>query len=148
MIIDKIENGKLYTGLSSRIDKALDYINKTDLVNTEIGKYEIEGDNVFALVQEYTSKNPEDARLESHFEHIDIQYIITGEEMMGLGILTNQVPHTVIDEKDVAFYPNDSTPFKLDEGMFAILFPNDLHCPGMKCNENSKVKKLVIKIRI
>ncbi|WP_372756084.1 YhcH/YjgK/YiaL family protein, partial [Labilibaculum sp.] len=142
MIVDKIENVQLYAGLSNRIDKALNYMSTTDLVNTEIGKYEIEGNNVFALVQEYTSKNPEDAKLESHFEHIDIQYIISGEEMMGLSILTNQVPHTVIDEKDVAFYPNDSTPFKLEEGMFAILFPNDLHCPGMKCDENSKVKKL------
>jgi YhcH/YjgK/YiaL family protein len=148
MVIDKIENQHLYAGLSSRIDKALNYISKTDLVNTELGKYEIDEENVVAIVQEYISKNPEDARLESHFEHIDIQYIISGEEMMGIGILENQIPHTVINEKDVAFYPNDSTPFKLKKGMFAILYPNDLHCPGMKCGENSKVKKLVVKIRI
>ena len=148
MIIDKIENVKLYAGISERIKKALNYISKTDLANTEIGKYEIEGDNIFALVQEYNTKNPEDAKLESHFEHIDIQYMISGEEMMGLGILKKQIPHTIIKEKDVAFYPNDSTPFKLEEGMFAILFPSDLHCPGMKCSENLKVKKLVVKILI
>lgn len=148
MIIDKIENASLYAGLSNRIDKALNYIRTTDLVNAEIGKYEIEGEHVFALVQEYKSKNPEDAKLESHYKHIDIQYIISGEEMMGLSTLKDQIPHTVLEEKDVAFYQNNSTPYKLEEGMFAILFPSDLHCPGMKCTENSNVKKLVVKILI
>lgn len=148
MVIDKIENSQFYSGLSERIAKALEYINSTDLLNTEVGKYEIEGENVFALVQEYNTKNLEDCKLESHFEHIDIQYVISGEERMGLSILSNQIPHTVNKEKDVAFYENESTEFVLTQGMFAILFPDDLHCPCIKNGENSKVKKLVVKIRI
>jgi len=67
---------------------------------------------------------------------------------MGISILSKQIPHTVNNEKDVAFYKNDSTLFELTEGMFAIFFPDDLHCPCIKNGENSKVKKLVVKIRI
>ncbi|MDM8160937.1 DUF386 family protein [Labilibaculum sp. A4] len=148
MIIDKIENSQLYAGVSERIAKAFEYINSTDLLTTEVGKYEIDGENVFALVQEYNTKNLEDCKLESHFEHIDIQYVISGTELMGVSILSNQIPHTVNNEKDVAFYKNDSTLFELTEGMFAIFFPDDLHCPCIKNVENSKVKKLVVKIRI
>ena len=148
MIIDKIENSQLYAGVSERIAKAFAYINSTDLLNTEVGKYEIDGENVFALVQEYNTKNLEDCKLESHFEHIDIQYLISGTENMGVSILNKQIPHTVNNEKDVAFYKNDSTLFELTEGMFAIFFPDDLHCPCIKNVENSKVKKLVVKIRI
>ncbi|MUP40004.1 YhcH/YjgK/YiaL family protein [Labilibaculum euxinus] len=148
MIIDKIENSQLYAGVSERIAKAFAYINSTDLLNTEVGKYEIDGENVFALVQEYNTKNLEDCKLESHFEHIDIQYLISGTELMGVSILSKQIPHTVNNEKDVAFYKNDSTLFELTEGMFAIFFPDDLHCPCIKNVENSKVKKLVVKIRI
>lgn len=148
MVIDKIENYQLYAGLSERIAKAFAYINTTDLENTKVGKYEIEGDKVFALVQEYNTKNLEDCKLESHFEHIDIQHVISGTELMGTSTLKDQVPHTVKEEKDVAFYQNESTQFELTQGMFAILFPDDLHCPCIKNGENSKVKKLVIKIRI
>ncbi|PKQ68429.1 YhcH/YjgK/YiaL family protein [Labilibaculum manganireducens] len=148
MIIDKIENSQLYAGVSERIAKAFAYINSTDLLNTEVGKYEIDGENVFALVQEYNTKNLEDCKLESHFEHIDIQYVISGTENMGVSILSKQIPHTVNNEKDVAFYKNDSTLFELTEGMFAVFFPDDLHCPCIKNGENSKVKKLVVKIRI
>ncbi|MRT94602.1 YhcH/YjgK/YiaL family protein [Ancylomarina sp. 16SWW S1-10-2] len=146
MVIDKIENSHLYTGLSDRIAKALAYINNTDLENTNIGKYEIDGEFVFALVQEYNSKKPEDCRLESHFKHIDIQYVISGTELMGIDILKGQVPHTVYKEKDVAFYPNESTQVELSQGDFAILFPSDLHRPCIQNKESSKVKKLVIKI--
>ncbi|PKQ62099.1 hypothetical protein BZG02_14310 [Labilibaculum filiforme] len=148
MVIDKIENSQLYAGLSDRIAKALAYINTTDLQNTELGKYEIEGKNVVAIVQEYTTKNQEDCKLESHFEHIDIQYMISGTELMGVSVLKDQVPHTKNEEKDVAFYPNESTNITLTQGMFAIFFPNDLHCPCIKNNENLLVKKLVVKIRI
>jgi YhcH/YjgK/YiaL family protein len=148
MVIDKIENSQLYAGLSKQIAKAFAYINSTDLLNTEEGKYEIDGKNVIAIVQEYISKNLEDCKLESHFEHIDIQYVISGTELMGVSILNDQVPHTINEEKDVAFYQYESTHFELAQGMFAILFPNDLHCPCIKNGENSKVKKLVVKIRI
>lgn len=148
MVIDKIENYQLYAGLSERIAKAFAYINNTDLQNTDSGKYEIEGENVFALVQEYDTKKHEDCKLESHFQHIDIQYIISGTELMGTNILKDQIPHTVNEEKDVAFYPNESTQFELTEGMFGIFFPSDLHRPCMLNGESSKVKKLVIKIRV
>jgi YhcH/YjgK/YiaL family protein len=148
MVIDKIENSQLYAGLSERIAKAFEYINTTDLQNTEEGKYEVDGKNVLAIVQEYNTKNLEDCKLESHFEHIDIQYMISGTELMGVNILSNQIPHTVIDEKDVAFYENESTDFELTQGMFAIFFPDDLHRPCIKNGANSKVKKLVVKIRI
>lgn len=148
MVIDRIENSQLYAGLSERIAKALAYMNSADLLNTEVGKYEIDGENIFALVQEYNTKNLEDCKLESHFEHIDIQYVISGTELMGVSILSDQIPHTINEEKDVAFYENESTEFELTQGMFAIFFPHDLHCPCIKNGENSKVKKLVVKIRI
>ena len=57
MVIDKIDNYKLYTSLSERIAKAFAYINKTDLLQIDPGKYEIDGDNIFALIQEYDTKD-------------------------------------------------------------------------------------------
>lgn len=148
MVIDKIENSKLYLGLSERIAKAFAYIHETNLEAIELGRYEIDGENVFALIQEYNTKNLEDSKLESHFKHIDIQYIISGVELMGAITLSNQIPYTKSIENDVAFYEGNSALFKLEKGMFAIFFPDDLHRPGIKYEQNSKVKKLVVKIKI
>jgi len=33
-------------------------------------------------------------------------------------------------------------------GMFAVFFPDDLHMPGVKANGISKVKKIVVKVRV
>ena len=81
MIIDKIENHKLYAGISDKIAKAFSYINKTDLINIAPGTYKIDNDNIFAIVQEYDTKDKSECKLEGHFKYIDIQYIIdiTGE---------------------------------------------------------------------
>lgn len=68
MVIDKIENHKLYVGLSEKIAKAFNYINKTDLSQTVSGKYEIDGNNIFALVQEYDTKDENDCKLEGHIK--------------------------------------------------------------------------------
>lgn len=148
MVLDKIENYKLYENINDRITKAFEYLNKTDLVQLESGKYEIDGENIFALVQEYNTKSMEEGRPESHFKYIDIQYIISGIECIGVNTLTNQIPTEIYRDKDVAFYACESTLLRLNQGMFAIFFPDDLHMPGIKFTQISKVKKVVIKVKI
>ena len=78
MVIDKIENYTLYEGLGERIAKGLKYIKDTDLAQTELGTYKIDGDTIFAMVQEYDTKELCDAKLEGHFKYIDIQYVFEG----------------------------------------------------------------------
>ena len=84
MIIDKIENAHLYKGLSKRIEKAFEYIRATDLKNIKPGKYEIDGENIFALISEYKTKSEQEGKLEAHRKYIDVQYVISGEEIDGI----------------------------------------------------------------
>jgi len=56
MIIDKLCNAGQYYGFSQRVEKALKYLEQTDLEQIEIGKYEIEGKNIFAIVSEYGTR--------------------------------------------------------------------------------------------
>ena len=92
MVIDKIENSKLYVSLSEKIAKAFAYINKTDLSQLALGKYEIDNNDIFAFVQEYDTKDKSECKLEGHSKYIDIQYIISGVELIGVTSLTNQIP--------------------------------------------------------
>jgi len=148
MIIDKIENYKLYEGIGKRIAASLKYLYETNLTDIELGVHKIYGDDIFAIVDEYHTKNERDARLESHFKYIDIQYIISGTELIGATLLESQVPVEKNEKKDYAFYDGSSSMVEMKQGMFAIFFPTDLHLPGIKVNQSSFVKKLVMKVRI
>ncbi len=57
MIFDKIENRALYSEINARIKAALNYISSTNLDSIKLGKHIIDGDNIFALVNEYETKN-------------------------------------------------------------------------------------------
>jgi len=158
MIIDKIENAHLYEALSKRIEKAFEYIKATDLQNIKPGKYEIDIENIFALISEYKTKSEQEGKLEAHRKYIDVQYVIEGEELMGYSPLGNpafanatagrqQILEPYKEENDIVFYTGDKSFTKVSEGMFAIFFPEDVHMPGISTGKISDVKKLVIKVR-
>jgi len=149
MIIDKIENSLLYQGLGERISKAFEYIIKTDLKNLKPGRYEIDGENIFALISEYKTKREEEGKLEAHRKYIDVQYVISGEELMGYAPLSSQqILEPYKEENDIIFFKGEKLFTKVSSGMFAIFFPEDVHMPGISTGKISDVKKLVIKVRI
>ena len=146
MIIDKIENAGLYYNLGERIKKSFNYITQTNLKNLQPGKYEIDGENIFALVSEYETKLESEGKLEAHRKYIDIQYVISGEELMGYVPLGNQqILEPYKEENDIVFFKGDKSFTKVSAGMFAIFFPEDVHMPGILAGQKSPVKKLVIK---
>lgn len=149
MIIDKLSNSYLYVGLGDKINKAFNYLKETNFSQVEPGKYEIDGDNIFAIVAEYQTKDENEGKLEAHKKYIDVQFVAIGNEMMGYAPLSNQ---KVIDEyneqNDITFFEGEKSFTKVDVGMFAIFFPTDAHLPGIKVNERSYVKKVVVKVKI
>jgi YhcH/YjgK/YiaL family protein len=149
MILDKIENAHLYKGLSKIIEKAFKYIRETDLKNIKPGKYEIDGENIFALISEYKTKSETEGKLEAHKKYIDVQYVISGEEQMGYVPLNGQqILEPYKEENDIIFFTGDKSFTKVSAGMFAIFFPEDVHMPGIQTGDSSIVKKLVIKVRV
>ena len=148
MIIDKIENSELYESLHPRFAKAFAFIQKTDFSKLEDGKYEIENNDIFVIVQEYNTKDKKEAKLEAHRKYIDIQYIHSGVELIGVAAFKDQISITDDTEKDLAFYDGEASFIKLEAGMFAIFFPDDMHMPGIKLTQSAKVKKVVVKVRV
>ena len=62
-----------------RWDKAFTFLKNSDLSKLEIKRYDIDGDNLYAPVSEYLTKNEEDAKFEAHQKYIDIQYVVSGK---------------------------------------------------------------------
>jgi YhcH/YjgK/YiaL family protein len=149
MIIDKLSNSHLYSSLGEKINKALAYLKQTDFSNMELGKYEIDGDNIFALVNEYNTKDESEGKLEAHKKYIDVQFVVNGSELMGYATFQNQkVINEYNEQSDIIFFEGERSFIKVDEGMFAIFYPTDLHMPGIKVQKSEYVKKVVIKVKV
>ena len=147
MIIDHIDNCGRYGNLGIKISLALKHISDTDFDVKEPGRYDIDGDDIFVSVNDYNTKDSAECRLEAHRKYIDVQYIAKGSEMMGYAPLSGQaVTAKYNNEKDVEFFEGDASFVKLDKGMFAIFFPQDLHMPGT--GQGSPVRKVVVKVKI
>ena len=83
MIIDRISNAPFYHPLHPGFRRAFDYLLQADLPSMEVGKYEIDGQNIYAMVQQYHTKWQEEAVWEAHRRYIDLQYVIQGAEKLG-----------------------------------------------------------------
>ena len=152
MIFDNIKNCKMYYGVNPKFEKAFGFIEKAIKENAEVGKYEIEGKEIYASVQNYDSKLMENSVFEGHKNYIDIQYIIEGREMMGvMEISKSETDSEYNDQKDVTFYKkSDIASYCIaEQGDFCIFYPHDIHSPGVSFNNSpSNVKKIVVKVHI
>ncbi len=148
MIVDKIENLNLYSNLENGVVKALNYIAKQKFSTMEMGKYELDGDKLFAIVNDYKTKSLDGAESEVHEQYIDVQFIVSGEESIGYAPLNNQKPTVEYDaDSDVAFYNEKVSLVNMKTGMFAIFYPTDIHMPGIVTDKSVDVRKVVVKIR-
>jgi YhcH/YjgK/YiaL family protein len=149
MITDNIKNFSLYNNLSERINKALLFLNENDFGKIQNGRYDIDGDNVFALVNRYKTKRIEEAVWESHRKYIDVQFVAEGIEKIGYSFLEKMTVNKIYDEiKDIQFLDGVGDFITLEKNNFAILFPSDVHMPGISVNESKEVLKVVVKVKI
>lgn len=149
MIKDKLRNAKIYYNLSENMQKGLTWLQETDLNDIEDGKYEIDGEKVYASVQTYDTKD--DAKYESHKKYIDIQYMINGAEKIGVADVLNCVSCIEYDSaRDLEFYNINSEEeyLELKSGDFLILYPHDAHKPSISISKSLRVKKVVVKVEI
>lgn len=152
MIFDNIKNCEMYYGLNKGFKAAFDFIKKATEEDLPVGKYEINGTEVYGLVQEYTAKAPQDCKIEAHKNYIDIQYVVSGVEVITAFDIAKATPTSDYNpEKDIQFYEYNekSADCTVESGEYLILFPNDVHRPGMAVEGNAvPVKKIVVKVKL
>ena len=150
MIIDQLKNASLYFGyfgISKKIETALTYLLDTDLPNIKPGRYEIDGSNIYALMQTYDTKLKENGFWEAHRQYIDIQYIIKGAELIGYSNIDYLKSGGYDDVKDRLVLYEYGIFFEVKAGTFVILMPQDAHIPGIAVTTSQSVGKIVLKIR-
>lgn len=151
MLVAKLDQIAQQAAVSSRLRKGLDFLRNLDPQTLEPGTVEIDGREVYAMIQSYTSRPvTDDARFEAHRKYLDIQYLASGTEAMGwapLDQLAVNVPYD--DERDRAL---GTVPVKtrtlvlFGAGDAILLYPSDAHSPGLAAGEPEPVVKVVVKV--
>lgn len=152
MITSTLAQLHWYKTISPNFEKAITYALSTDFTTMETGKYTIDGENVLAIVNEYTTKPVSECDPESHRDYADIQIMITGAERFGYIPLDGQQASTPYrPENDVAFYsiPSEALNYiTLLPGQFIIFFPSDIHQPEVFIQQPDLVRKVVLKVAL
>ncbi len=149
MIIDQLDNSRLYSAINIRLAVALGYIQNYDLSKLEIGRHTIEDDDIFALVSEYETEDLDNSKWEAHQKYADIQIVISGIEQIGVASLKGMKVNTPYNsEKDIEFYDGEGDFVILRPDNFAVLFPSDAHLPKVAIGGKTKVRKVVVKVRL
>ncbi len=147
--VNKVTFAEQYHKNKAEWDKMFAFLRDSDLAHLTVGRHDIDGDKVYALVTENPSKTFEQSGWESHKKYIDLQYVITGKEKIGVVQITAATVTKPYDEaKDYANYSAEGEYYIAEPGTFFLFFPADVHRPNIKVDGYDVVKKVVIKIRV
>ena len=150
MITDLIQNANQYACLGERFQKAFAYLQAMDLMALAPGKYEIDGEDVFVMIQEYETRDLSAGKWEAHKKYADIQYVLAGQEQMGyaeIGQMSDCDDQT--PAKDMLVYKTDNGAgsfIRHTAGRFSIFFPQDAHMPNIADGAKTQNKKAVVKV--
>ena len=150
-ITGKIADSAKYESLHPRFAKAFAFMRRADLASLKPGRYEIDGDNMWAMIQEAKLTPFGDIqRTEVHGTYIDIQAPLDGPETIGLYEMP-QKERADLDfdaAKDYSLFDRKTRPVTFLPGDFGVFVPPyGAHAPCKSLDGATRVKKLVIKVR-
>ena len=146
---DAVERQSMMT---PALRKALAFLRSADPDALAVGRVEIDGDRVYALVQEYESKPGGVQWVEGHRRYIDLQYVAKGQEAIGWTPIENAEVTRPYDEARDAWFGTapaaEVTMVRMRAGQVAVLYPTDAHAPMLADGEPVQVKKIVVKVAL
>jgi len=133
------------------LERAFEYLARTDLAALPLGRTDIEGDDMYVTVSEADTRAPEQVRFEAHRRYIDIQLVVRGQEAIQVAPVTALVTAQPYDPaKDIEFFavPQESTTLALHAGDFGVFVPGDGHRPGLHLDGPHVSRKAVVKVSV
>jgi biofilm protein TabA len=148
MILDTIDRIHRYATCHAGIAQGIAFLQQATLPSLEPGKHELDGQRLFAIVAHEQGRGLDNAILEYHRKYIDIQYVISGHEIIGWKPLDqcDQIKQEYNPDTDCGLYSDrPKSWFEVLPKSFAIFFPEDAHAP---LASSGSVHKVVIKVAV
>ena len=152
MIVADLAQLRSQVVLTPNMETAIAFLERSGQEPHSDGRLAVDGDNVFVEVQSYETTDGPVTRFEGHRSHIDIQYVVSGEEIIGwapASAVTESKPYDA--EHD--YWLGDADPARvtsisLTSNQLAVFYPSDPHSPRHSAGAPGPVKKLVVKVLI
>jgi biofilm protein TabA len=152
MIATDLSHIERQLALTPLLRQAVDFLRRSDLVDLPDGNIAIDGDRVYAIVQRYETVAIAMPKFECHRKYIDLQYVASGEEIIGWSPAdTIAATESYDPDRDICFgsvTPGSWTPIRLVAGQCAVLWPEDGHAPRIAVLRPSPVMKIVVKVAL
>ena len=135
-----------------KTEAILKFIADHDCAHLPDGENEIQGRELFVRIMSYIPRPAAENRFEIHRIYADVQYLVSGTEIIQTARMKDLTPLTDYDNKgDYRFFKASGTPTDLivQAGEFAVFYPNQAHRPSCSYEGyKGLVKKLVFKVKI
>lgn len=137
----------------ARIDKTIAYLisHESELAAKPDGSYPLD-DSIVLLLQSYDTADYDKISYESHYDHIDLHYMLSGEEYVRWWDTGTVEPNTEYNkENDIVFYPHPEHHNRalLTDHHYVLVYPEDMHAArGMVDGKPQHVHKIVVKISV
>ncbi|MBM3801375.1 MAG: DUF386 domain-containing protein [Acidimicrobiia bacterium] len=150
MIVSELKSWRSLGNVKG-LEPAFEFLEKASSRDLPAGKHPIDGDRFFAIVVRADSRSPETAEFEAHRKYLDIQYLVSGREMIGVAPTETLEVSSPYDEgREAALYsiPAEYTKLEMEPDRFAIFFPEDAHMPNCHLGGPQKLHKIVVKVAL
>jgi len=131
------------------LEPAFSFLETAAVETKAPGRYELDGDRLYATVVEDKTIAIETAQFEEHRRYIDVHYLVRGKEMIGSASpssLKLKKPYST--EVEAALYerPARYKQLKIKPGEFTVFFPGQAHMPGCYLDKSEVIRKVVVKV--
>jgi len=130
------------------LHRAFEFLESTKFDDKPVGKYPIDGDNIYAMVTEKPTTGGA-GNFEVHRRYIDVHYLVGGAETIGstaLSKLTSSKPYDPGEDAELFVIPKEYQRLVVSPGQFAVFFPGQPHLPARDLNGPHQIRKAVVKV--
>ena len=97
----------------------------------------------------HTSRSAEGEKAEAHRRFLDIQYVLSGQDVVGWNSINHMTPAGEFNvEGDIGFFDGDVEMIRIPAGYCYVVFPEDAHLPDCHIDQPMDFLKYVIKIEL
>lgn len=124
------------------------WLAETDLLTIAKGKHPIPGTTLVASVEDSKNEPLAKRKSESHYHHIDFQYVVKGKERFGIIDHNTSKPNCAY-KPDVIHYDYDVDRAQMIDSnpdRFFIFFPCDWHITKIATDDDQTIRVVVVKL--
>lgn len=152
MLLFDLKDLSLCKKLGERMMRAAEYLESIQIDAQSDGRYAIADDDIYMVVSSYLTREPDASQFETHQKYIDIQCLISGEELIFWNRGSDMRPdgdYSPETDKQNYFDQDGAACVRLRPGMAVVFYPDDAHKACCKVGDTLEpVRKLLMKVKI